>query len=261
MKIVTLTTDFGPRDYPSGVLKGALLSRQPQLQLVDISHAVEAFNIVQGAFLLKQVYPEFPPGTIHILAVHNFYASDFRLLAFSRHDHWFITPDNGLPSLLFPDMKPPEATVLPMEPAMPNEPPFSLLKNSIARAVEKLSAGMTPEALGAQANQLQMRISLQPVITPASIRGTVIHIDQFENIVINITREVFDRVRNGRNFQLFFKRHDPITVLSANYSDVPEGEPLCLFNAAGYLEVAIHLGRGASLLGMKVEDVVEVLFT
>ena len=87
-----------------------------------------------------------------------------------------------------------------------------------------------------------------------------VHVDNFENVVVNIRREVFEKTLNGRDFSLFFKRNDPITKLSGNYCDVPVGEQLCLFNAAGFLEIAVNMGKAATLLGLKVEDVVEVSF-
>jgi hypothetical protein len=88
----------------------------------------------------------------------------------------------------------------------------------------------------------------------------VIHVDNFENVVVNIRREIFESAANGRPFSLYFKRNDPITQLSGNYCDVAVGEQLCLFNVAGFLEIAVNMGRAATLFGLKVEDVVEVVF-
>jgi S-adenosylmethionine hydrolase len=98
------------------------------------------------------------------------------------------------------------------------------------------------------------------VITPTRICGTVIHVDNFENVVVNIHRETFEKTLNGRAFSLLFKRNDPITRLSGNYCDVSMGEQLCLFNAAGFLEIAVNMGKASTLLGLKMEDVVEVVF-
>ena len=123
-----------------------------------------------------------------------------------------------------------------------------------------MAEGKPFEELGVYAAPLLQRISIQPVITPTRIRGTVIHVDNFENVVVNIRREVFESAVHGRPFSLYFKRNDPITQLSGNYCDVAEGEQLCLFNMAGYLEISVNMGRAATLFGLKVEDVVEVVF-
>jgi S-adenosyl-L-methionine hydrolase (adenosine-forming) len=255
MSIVTLTTDFGIQDFYAGALKGALLRHSPGLRLVDISHAVKPYNIVQGAFTLQQAWPEFPEGSIHLLGVNCVYDPDFRFVAVRQHGHYFLAPDNGILTLLFDVIRPEDRRLLPV--AQNGHFP---VKDVFARAVAHLSAGSGFETLGEPAGELLHRISLQPVITPGGIRGTVIHIDNFDNAVVNIRREVFERVVDGRAFSLFFRRNDPITKMSSNYCDVPEGEPLCLFNSAGYLEIAVNMGRAATLLGLKAEEVVEIVF-
>lgn len=252
---ITLTTDFGTQDYYAGALKGALLKRCPTVTLCDISHGIKPFDIVQAAFVVRNAYPEFPEGSLHLIAVNCVYGSDFRFVA-ARHDgHFFLAPDNGLLTLLFEQLAATDLRALPA-PAPGHFP----VKAAFAQAAGHLSGGGTFETLGAEAGPLLHRISLQPVITPTRIRGTVIHVDNFENVIVNIHRDTFDKSLNGRAFSLFFKRNDPITRLCQNYCDVPVGEPLCLFNSAGFLEIAVNMGRAATLLGLKVEDVVEVVY-
>ena len=255
MQFATLTTDFGTQDFYVGALKGALLRRVPTLQLVDISHDIDPFDIVQGAFALQNVWREFPEGSIHLVGVNCVYADNFRFVAARHEGHFFLAPDNGLLTLLFPHIPPDDLRNLP---ANPSE--HFAVKNIFAEAVAHLAAGQAFEALGEYAAPLLERISIQPVITPTRIRGTVIHVDNFENVVVNIRREIFEGAANGRSFSLFFKRNDPISQLSGNYCDVAVGEQLCLFNMAGFLEIAVNMGRAATLLGLKVEDVVEVVF-
>jgi len=255
MSIVTLTTDFGTQDFYVGALKGALLRLSPDIRLVDISHAVKPYNIVQGAFTLQQAWREFPEGSIHLLGVNCVYGPDFRFVAVRQHGHYFLAPDNGILTLLLDTAPPADRRLLP-----PVAGGHFQVKDAFAAAVAHLAAGHGFEALGEAAGELLHRISLQPIITPNGIRGTVIHIDNFDNAVVNIRKEVFERVVDGRAFSLFFRRNDPITKVSTHYCDVPEGEPLCLFNSAGYLEIAVNMGRAATLLGLKTEDVVEIVF-
>ena len=108
-------------------------------------------------------------------------------------------------------------------------------------------------------DDMVQRITLQPVIAPAQIRGAVIHIDNYDNVVMNVTRTLFEKVGRGRNFQLYFKRHDPITKLSENYNDVPIGDTLCIFNS-DYLEISINMGKAAEMLGLKIEDGIQIDF-
>jgi hypothetical protein len=255
MPFVTLTTDFGAQDYYVGALKGAMLSRAPELSLVDISHEIKPFDIVQGAFVVANIWKEFPENTIHLIGVNCVYQPDFRFVAARHNGHYFLAPDNGLLTILFQNIDPVNLRTLPAS----AEEHFAV-KNVFAHAVAHLAAGNPFDELGEYPAPLLERISIQPVITPTRIRGTVIHVDNFENVVVNIRRETFEKALNGREFSLFFKRNDPIVKLSGNYCDVPMGEQLCLFNAADFLEIAVNMGKAATLLGLKVEDVVEVVF-
>lgn len=255
MPIITLTTDFGIRDYYAGALKGALLRQCPGAQIVDISHSIAAYNIVQAAFVVQNAYPEFPEGSIHLIGVNSVYSNHSRFIAARSMGHFFVAPDNGLLTLLFENLAEADVREVPLPPtgSFP-------VKTAFVSAASHLASNLAFEDLGSAAGSLLHRISLQPVITSSRIRGTVIHIDNFENVIVNIRRDIFEKVVQENSFSLFFKRNDAITRLSNNYSDVPVGEPLCLFNSAGYLEIAVNMGPAASLLGLKVEDVVEVVF-
>lgn len=255
MSVITLTTDFGNHDFYAGALHGAVLRHCPDARVVVISHDIKAFDIVQGAYIVQQTWREFPEGSIHLIAVHCVYDTHFRFLAARRDGHYFLAPDNGLLSLLAPEWPAADLRALPHGPANA----FSV-KSVFAETTAFLLSGQAWENLGAPAGELLQRIRIQPVITRQRIRGTIIHIDNFENAIVNITLAEFERARQDREFSLHFRRNDPIAQLSNNYCDVPVGEPLCLFNSAGYLEIAVNLGRAATLLGLKIDDVVEVVF-
>ncbi len=254
MPVVTFTSDFGLRDYYVSAIKGALLCNDPTLQLIDITHNINNYDIVQAAFIFKNAWPNFPPGTIHLLSINNFYSSSYRFLAIAHQGHYFIGPDNGLFSLVFESF-PSEVYSIPL----PEGEPFSL-KALFANAAGHLAAGRPLPELGPPAEAPAQALTFQPVIMPSRIRGAVIHIDNYENAVVNISRTLFDQVGNGRSFSLFFKRHEPITRLSRHYFDVPIGEPLCLFNSAGYIEIAINMGKASTLLGLNLEDTIQIDF-
>jgi S-adenosylmethionine hydrolase len=258
MTIVTLITDLGLRDWYAGALKGALLKRASDLHLVDISHAVEPFDIVQGALLARNTWPEFPEGSIHLIAVNCVYEEQPQFVAARHAGHFFIAPDNGVLSLLLGEIPLSDLRRLP---APAEDQAHFAIKTVFPPAVAHLADGRAFDQLGTAAEAaLLRRIGLRPVINNAQIRGTVIHVDHFENVVLNIDRELFDHVSKNRPFSLYFKRNDPITALSANYGDVPVGEPLCLFNSAGLLEIAVNFGKAATLFGLKKEDVIELIF-
>jgi S-adenosylmethionine hydrolase len=254
MPVVTITSDFGSGDYYLARIKGALLCRDAGLTLVDINHQVANYDIVQAAFIFRHAWPSFPPGAIHLLSVMNFPHSEARFLAIRHREHFFIGPDNGIFSLVF-DPFPAQAFLLPQ----PRSNCFPL-EDIFADAVQHILLGKDFAAIGAPAAEMERRITLQPVISRQSIRGSVVHIDNYENAITNISRELFERVGQNRPFALYFKRHDPITRLSAFYHDVPVGEPLCWFNSAGLIEIAINMGKAGSLLGLKIEDTVQIDF-
>jgi S-adenosylmethionine hydrolase len=230
-----------------------MLQRNPDLRIVDITHLVKPYDIVQGAFVLKNSFDSFPPGTLHIITVNNS-PEQFSFIAFSHLGHVFIGPDNGIFSLMFGDLP---SGVFRLEHDL--DSPFPL-KEVLAGAVDHLCAGKPIFEIGLPARETERRIALQPVISTSQIRGSVIYIDHYENAVVNVPKDLFEKVRNERRFALFFKRHDPITRLSRHYSDVSVGETLCLFNSAGFLEIAINMGKASSMLGLNLDDMVQVDF-
>lgn len=259
MPVITLISDFGNKDWYTGALKGALLKAagETAVHLVDISHSIEPFEIVQASLVSRNTWPEFPDGTIHLLAVNCVYDQQPKFIAVRHEGHYFMGPDNGVLSLIAGEIKPENARLL----AQTDSSAHFAVKQVFADAVDHLIAGKPFDELGEPAiAPLQQKIGLRPVINRDQIRGTVIHIDHFENVVLNIDRQMFDAAAKDRSFSLYFKRNDPITSLSSNYGDVPVGEILCLFNSAGLLEIAVNFGKAATLLGLKKEDVVEVVF-
>lgn len=253
-QIVTFITDFGSRDYYMGMIKGAILTQHRNTNFVDITHDIKSFDIVQASFILKNVYNSFPPGTIHIVSVNNYYSSKRRFIAFKHNEQYFIGPDNGIFSLIFGKKMP---TSYQLE---ENQETAFSIKDVYAKAVQHIATGQDFETIGTPLEKVVQRITLQPVINRFQIMGSVIHIDQYQNCITNINRELFEKVRDGRRFALFFKRFNPIIRLSKNYYDVSVGETLCLFNSADHLEIAVSMGKASSLLNLNIDDTIQVDF-
>lgn len=254
MPIVTLTSDFGLGDYYIALIKGALLCQNQNLNIVDITHNVKNYDIVQGAFVLKNTFSSFPKETIHILSVNNFYSKRNCFLAVRYADHYFIGPDNGVLSLIFNE-KPQDIYELEYD----SKSDF-LLKDVFSKAAGHIANGLPFNEIGIKVDEMEERITFQPVINKSQIRGTVIHIDHYENAIVNITKKLFEEVRGKRKFSISFKRIDPIRKISKNYSDVAVGERLCFFNSAGYLEIAINMGKAGSMFGLNIDDSVQIDF-
>ena len=253
LPVLTLTTDFGRADFHLPRLKARLLSAQPGLQIVDVSHEIPPYDIVTAAFVFNKVWRHFPPGTIHLLRVYDYYQPKGRFLAACHDGHYFIAPDNGIFSLVFGAI-PEQTFVLDGYRA---ETPLSEI---YARAVGHLTHRKPFHEIGIPSTRYTERLAFQPVIGPNYIRGSVVFIDRFDNVTTNITREIFEQVGEGRGFQLLVKRMPPLDGLSFGYHDVPEGEALCRFDSDGFLEIAVNLGKAATLLSIQVEDTVQIEF-
>ena len=251
--LLTLTTDFGLTDHYTAALKGAMLKQVRALTMVDISHLVNTHDIVQAAFTLRNAWHHFPEGTIHIVSVHNAANGNERFLVFEHQSHFFIGPDNGIFSLAL-DQTPQNVRFLTF-----GRLNFTNIQTQIAHAVGHLAKGFPLAELGEALDHINQRIHLQPVITKSQIRGAVVHIDSYKNVVSNISQSLFQQVGQGRDFQLYYRRHDPISRISTAYNEVQMGETLCLFNS-GFLEIAIHLGKASELLGLNIDDSIQIDF-
>jgi len=255
MSIVTFISDFGNADYYSAVVKGALLTENPQLNLVDISHNVKTYDIVQGAFMLKNAYSHFPPGTIHLVSVNNFYRKDYCFLAIRYDEHYFIGPDNGLFALAFDKEKLTSIYELNYNARSDNP-----LGEVFAKGVRHILSELPFNEIGIPIESIEERISIQPVTNKDRIRGSVIHIDNYENAITNISKDLIDKIGKDRKFKIYFKRHEPLDKINSNYAEVPVGEILCLINSANYLEIAINLGKAASMLGLHLDEHIQIDF-
>lgn len=255
MQIVSLTTDYGTRDYYVAELKAMLLGNSLDMQVVDVSNEVEKFDIVQASFFLKNTMNAFPAGTIHIVAVHCHYAGSSEMICFQRNSQWFIGPNNGIFSLVFDDLQEEEMFVV----SPPNVQPFSI-NRLISHAAAYLSHQLPVQEIGPPLTQFVRKLNIQPVITSGQIRATIVHIDYFENVIVNLRKETFDRVCNGREFEIYYKPNEPITSFSQNYGQVGVGEALAFFNSAGYLEIALNMDRAASMLHLHKNETIQINF-
>jgi hypothetical protein len=110
-------------------------------------------------------------------------------------------------------------------------------------------------------DELEEKVNLQPVIEKNVIKGSVIYIDSFQNVITNISKDLFSTIQKGRDFILYFRKNESISQLSWHYNEVPEGEKLCLFGISNYLEIAINKGNASGLLGLHLGDIVRVEFS
>jgi S-adenosyl-L-methionine hydrolase (adenosine-forming) len=257
MAIITLTTDLGYKDFYQAALKGSILSQLPNAHIVDITHHVSAFNIPQAAFILKNAFHYFPKDTVHLIGIDSVFNENTRYLALKYKEHFFIGSDNGIFSLLF-DEEPSEIVELNiMQDLKFLHFPLS---DIFPKAASHLAKGGKLKDIGLPVSTIEEKMTLQPVIERDIIRGSVIYIDSFQNVITNITKEIFTKVQRNRDFTLYFRRNESLSQLSWHYNEVPEGEKLCLFGISNHLEIAINKGNASGLLGLHLGDIVRIEF-
>ncbi|MFO7998476.1 MAG: SAM-dependent chlorinase/fluorinase [Bacteroidales bacterium] len=258
MAIITLTTDWGCANHYVGAVKGTLLKLIPGVQIVDISHEIPPFDIMQASFVLKNAFPHFPEGTIHLLGVNTEAGLQTPHIAVKQQAQFFVGADNGIFSLLF-DHDPEEAVEVEL---LQDSDYFTFSTRDVfAKAAAMIASAGGIRELGKPHKELNQRIPFRPVIYPEKIIGKVIFIDRYDNVLVNIDRELFRQVGRNRPFTIHFRSPGySITQIHQSYADVVPGEKLALFGSTGYLEIAINQGKASSLLGLYMNDTVSIEF-
>lgn len=258
MAIITLTTDLGTKDHYVGVLKGSILTQCPEATIVDITHEIPPFDISKAAFLLKNAFLNFPDGSIHIIGVDTETNFSNNQLAVKYKNHYFIGADNGVFSLIFEE-KPDKAVALDF-PVSEEDMSFPTKGISIKAACHLVKGG-TMEMIGQPKKELEEKSLFRAVSIENILKGMVIHIDHYGNIITNIDQAFFKTFGRKREFKIEFRKGDyAIDRISKSYDDVPNGEKLALFSSSKLLEISINKGNASKLLGIKESDLIRIEF-
>ncbi|MEO6550118.1 MAG: SAM-dependent chlorinase/fluorinase [Ferruginibacter sp.] len=248
MPIVTFTSDIGQHDFLTGAVKGQLLQASPAFVIVDITHQLSPFNYPQAAYVCRNAIKNFPPGTCHIILVNLFDERPEHLLLAEHNGQYIACADNGLLTMILEEL-PKKVVALALD---KNHQKNTLYCTTIfAKAFTEILSGKTIDQIGDETVSIQVKNPLRPLLGNNWMEGQIIFIDNFENVIVNITREEFEEQRRGRSFKIVFKRDEVIDKISDTYGDVQEGEKLAIFNSAAYLEIAINKGNAAGLFGLQ----------
>lgn len=251
--IITLLTDFGYAGEYVGVMKGVILSINPQCQLVDLTHQIAAQNILQAAFVLHNSYRFFPKGTIHLVVVDPGVGTERRPIILRKDGYFFVGPDNGVFSLVLHGGKYAAVEISPL--SFSKFPLSSTFhgRDIFAPVAAHLSLGIGMRKFGPPLTNLQKITWPQPIIKGNKIIGQVILVDSFGNLITNIDRQFFVSQIASRQFKIKIKKRS-LSCLQETYAQVPEGKLLALWGSAGYLEIAVNRGHAQLLLKMKPGD-------
>lgn len=256
MAIITLTSDWGNNGYYAAAVKGVILSKMPDAVIVDVCHNVKPFDHAETAFLVKNAYPTFPEGTVHIIAVDSVENEHQQHLVIKLDGQYFIGSDNGILSILVGN-KSYEAVVVEVEQDT-NFYTFST-RDRFAKVAVMLANGASMEDIGGPYKQQLYGSGLfQPRMTTDFIEGLVMYVDSYGNAITNITKELFDQCRSGRECDVVFGNY--FAEIKECYDDVPLDEPVAFFGTHGYLEIALNRESLAQRCGVSINTVVQVKF-
>lgn len=266
--IITLSSDQGWTDHYLATVKGCILQELDQVRIIDVSHNIEPFNLYQAAYVLGHAYKSFPIGSIHIIGIDSTLSLEQDHLAVKIEGHYFICADNGILSLIFPDIRPEKMVSLNI--AKDEDAPTFPMKDIFVRAACHIARGGTLEVIGSRAQEWKEVKPLKPVVASdnKSILGSVVHIDHFGNIITNIDQKLFQKVRATRDFEINLARGKKIKKIATHYAQTQQhGNLIALFNSEHFLEIALYRGvpqvsgTAQSLLGIKYRDQVQVTFS
>jgi len=256
MPVITLTSDWGLTDHYVAAVKGTIISRIPKAEIVDITHSISKYSIAETAFVLKNAYPNFPKGSIHIVGVNSDETKHVQHALVLYDGHYFIGSDNGVFSLIC-DGTPDKIIVLNKMP----EPKYKTFpsRDIYAPAACHIAEGKKPEELGEIKAELYKLKSYAPVLETNSIKGIVIYFDSYDNAITNISDTVFKETGQGRKFTAYF-RTEEVTEIKNSYSEGADAEIVLTFGTTGMLEIAISKGSARNLLGLNIYDSIRIEF-
>lgn len=256
-RIITLTTDFGLKDPYQGAMKGAILSVNPGARIVDITHLVRPGDVLEGAFVLLGASRYFPEKTIHVAVVDPGVGSDRKPILVETRRFFYIGPDNGLLSPSVREDGILRAFELKNRDFFRDEVASTFHGRDIFGPVAAhLSLGAEPGGMG-QALEKILALDLPRTLPEADgLRGEVVYIDTFGNLVTNIRREELSAL-DGSAFEVTVG-NAALTGIRKTYGMVEKGATAALIGSTGYLEVAVNCGSAAEALGARVGDSVSV---
>jgi S-adenosylmethionine hydrolase len=274
MSIITLTTDYGLKDHFVGALKGKILSEYSEALIIDISHDIDPFNTVEASYIIGASYASFPKGTVHLVGVDMESNKENQHIVMQWNNHYFIAADNGILSMLSQKIVPQKMVAINIHDRLPSE---ATDLDVFVKVACHLAKGGLMNVIGKEINTIKQVTNLQATISDDgnSLKGHVIYIDHFGNVITNITKKYFIEVAKGRPYEIVLKTKNIKTILP-NYSAIAssdkypiksyEGEKLAIFNEAGFLEIAIFrsnpskVGSANSLLGLSYRDIIIIKF-
>lgn len=258
MAVITFMSDFGEEDHYVAAVKASVLSQNSSIAVIDISHQIKAGDIGQAAYLLQNVFRDFPKGTVHLCAVGTLSRDHTKLIALKIEDHFFVGSDNGIFSLISEERP---LAIVDINSANPITSTFPS-KYVMAPVAAKLANGSNIHEMGAPLSEIKELFARKLKVTKREIAGNVIRVDHYGNLITNIARAEFETIQklNGNaSFEITIGR-ETVSQIHQSYTDVESGDCCVFFNSNGLLEIGINKGNAAELLGLKLDTPIVMIF-
>ena len=248
--IITLTTDFGLADPFVGIMKGVILGIAPEARLVDITHEIRSYDVLEAAFMVETAFRYFPEGTVHVVVVDPGVGSARRPLAAAAEGHLFVAPDNGVLSYVLDagPSAPPAATHWIDNRSLCLDPVSRTFhgRDVFAPVAAHLARGLPIESVGPRIVDVVKRAFPRLRREGDTLVATILHIDKFGNVITNLRREHlgtgdFTISVGGRT----------ITRLRSTFSEAEPGEFFAVEGSTGYIEIALNQGSAAERLAVE----------
>jgi len=257
MALITFMSDFGKEDHYVAAVKAKIISINPNINIVDISHNIRPFSLSHGAYVLRSIFRDFPKGTVHLAAIDT-YTRDWGALAMKIEEHFFVGPDNGIFSLIS-SQKP--TVVVDLNKLKPVEFAFPA-KEIYASVAANLASGKNIHDLGPIRKEWTQLLDRQIKANKALISGNVIRVDNYGNLITNIPKVEFENIialNKSEDFEIKLGREN-VNRIHNSYHSVEPGDCFCLFNSFGLLEVGINSGNASELLGLSFDSPISIHF-
>jgi S-adenosylmethionine hydrolase len=275
MSIITLTTDFGNKDHFVGSVKGALNIEIPNVNIIEISNEVSPFNIIEGAYIIENAYKNFPKGTIHMIGIDSEKTPENKNLAIMLDGHYFICSDNGIMSLVTKRIKPDKIIEINIHNEVSSS--FTVL-DVFVKVAAHICRGGSIDLVGNKIFKLKELYETNPILNEKNneLIGNVIYVDNYENVITNITKSIFKKFGKSRSYTINARNYKFHRIVNS-YSESIKfeiqknrrkeyGKKIAIFNKSEFLELAIYksnpnvTGGASSLFGLKYGDVISITF-
>ena len=247
--IITLTTDYGTSDHLVGAIKGVILNINPEVTLVDITHNVLPYDVLDGALTIAQAYKYFPPRTIHLVVVDPGVGTQRRPILVAGDQHYFVAPDNGVLSVVYDQQASLSAWHIAAEHYFLHPVSNTFHGRDIFAPVAAwLSKSWQTSAFGEQVMDL-VRFSLpKPKINGAIVKGIVLRVDNFGNLVTNVKPEdAPNLIAPDGKFTIRVGSAEVKRIVQT-FAQGDPGEPFGIIGSSGFLEISVNKGNAARAL-------------